>query len=120
MAEPLSIEMLRLSINMAATEQRLTLENIASGNKVGANYQAVDFSQLIESVQHESDSSRIATLSDNWVNVEATLTSKTTKQVVLDEEVALSMKAAGKYQKMIEVLNRKLALAELATNGGKR
>ncbi|MBQ4862959.1 hypothetical protein J8L98_14825 [Pseudoalteromonas sp. MMG013] len=120
MAEPISIEMLRLSINMAATEQRLTLENIASANNAAAGYKVSDFSRLIEAVRHESEQTRIAELSDNWSKVESGFTHKLSKQVALDEEVALSMKAAGKYQKMIEVLNRKLALAELAANGGKR
>ncbi|CAM4163254.1 hypothetical protein [Pseudoalteromonas byunsanensis] len=123
MSDLLSIEALRLSLNIAATEQRLSLENLASHSVSGASAQRADFSSLladIQSLPSDQKAEVMSQLSSQWQDVEASYVNESHKKVSLDEEVALSMKASGKYQKLAEVLNRKLGLMNLAISGGKR
>ncbi|MCF6436986.1 hypothetical protein [Pseudoalteromonas sp. MMG022] len=123
MSDLLSIEALRLSLNMAATEQRLALENLASHSISGAHSQRADFSSLladINSMPSEQKSQAMSQLSDQWQDIETYYVNQGNKKASLDEEVALSMQASGKYQKLVEVLNRKIGLMNMAVSGGKR
>ncbi|CAH9051025.1 hypothetical protein PSECIP111951_00313 [Pseudoalteromonas holothuriae] len=123
MSDLLSIEALRLSMNIAATQQRLALENIASHSISNAGSQRADFSTLLAEVNAlpaEQRAQVISNLSSQWQEVESSYIQQSHKKATLDEEVALSMKASGSYRKLAEVLNRKLGLMNLAISGGKR
>ncbi|MGC0118626.1 MULTISPECIES: hypothetical protein [Pseudoalteromonas] len=123
MSDLLSIEALRLSLNMAATQQRLSLENVANHSTSTQGSQRADFASLLQGLEGISSDQKqqvMSQLSSNWHTVEGHYIHQSDKKASLDEEVALSMKASGQYQKLVEVLNRKIGLMNLAVSGGKR
>ncbi|MCF2860219.1 hypothetical protein L1286_22315 [Pseudoalteromonas sp. SMS1] len=123
MNEVNSIEMLRLAMNMAATEQRLAMQNIASANAQVKSTSEVNFDALLEelnSLPPDVRAELAKQYSDSWHTQEGQFVSEYARTSKLDEEVALSMKAAGKFNKMTEVLNRKMGLMRLAVSGGKQ
>lgn len=123
MADQTSIELLRLAMNVSSSQQRLTIENIASSNSGSLEYRSLDFSTVLSQLQNETSVGRYEmskSLSDNWKLIEPDMIESKFKEVKLDEEVALSLKAAGNYQKMVELMNRKIGLMKLSVSGGKR
>jgi len=123
MADQTSIELLRLALNVSATQQRLALENIAASNTDSLQYKSLDFSTVLMQLQNETSDIRrqiSGDISNNWETIEQDMTELNFKEIKLDEEVALSLKAAGNYQKMVELMNRKMGLMKLSVSGGKR
>jgi len=123
MADQTSIELLRLALNVSATQQRLALENIAASNTDSLQYKSIDFSTVLMQLQNETSDIRrqiSGDISNNWETIEQDMTELNFKEIKLDEEVALSLKAAGNYQKMVELMNRKMGLMKLSVSGGKR
>lgn len=123
MSDFLSIEALRLSMNIAASQQRLSLENIANHSVASQETLRADFSQLLsdlEGMTGRKRESAMAQLSSQWHITEKQYVFQGNSKVELDEEVALSLKSAGKFNKLAETLNRKIGLMNLAVSGGKR
>ena len=122
MADQASIELIRLALNVSASQQRLALENLASASIENAKYKEIDFASVLSQLRSSDSATRLKTaamISNNWQQIEQDVTVTSFKEVKLDEEVALSLKASGNYQKMVELMNRKMGLMKLAVTGGK-
>lgn len=113
-----AIEVTRLALRLAQVEQQNIADRIAHYQSGPQAVELYDFAPLMSQLQQANAQQR-AVIAQQTQDLEQH------KQVViaeasLDELVAQSSMVAGKYNALIEGLNRQLGLMSIVLNGGKR
>ncbi len=118
----LTIEILRLSLNMNEAIHKSHVANIANSHNGVSGKQSVNFDSLLTDLRNMPPSIRLdkaQQLLSGWSQLADNNTKLVNGGVDLDNEVAKATLASGAYKKSIELLNRQLGLMQLAVKGGK-
>ncbi|WP_019677837.1 hypothetical protein [Arsukibacterium perlucidum] len=118
-----TIELLRLSLAVSRAQQQTHMENIAGYTGSAQQVNAVDFGDVMSQLSNLDDMSKnkyISHLMTDWSDTLSRQTTTTLESVSLDNEVAKMTLVASGYQRSAELLNRKLAMMQLAVTGGRR
>ncbi|NQY34878.1 MAG: hypothetical protein HRT37_07930 [Alteromonadaceae bacterium] len=118
-----TLDLLRLSLDMATSEQKVAAANIANANVEGYQKIGINFQDMLNEISSMDDWGQKIVIdgwSSNWQAMEEQAIYKISdEQVKLDEEVASSIKASMKYEALIEGVNRKYGMMRLVVSNGR-
>lgn len=113
-----AIEVTRLALTMARLEQQNLAERIAKFQTGVHSVDQYNFSPLLSRLQQASPEQR-AVIARQLTDVD-NQRHTVVEEAQLDELVARSTMVSGKFNSLVEGLNRQLGLMSLVLNGGKR
>jgi len=113
-----SIEVTRLALTMARLEQQNLAERIAKFQTGVHSVEQYNFAPLLSRLQQASPEQR-ATIARQITDVDSQRHT-VIEEAQLDELVAESSMVAGRFNSLVEGLNRQIGLMTLVINGGKR
>lgn len=108
-----AVDVVKVAMDMARMRAETAARNIAHGGTPGYAGTRLDFSEVVLGIQSHVGSRGAAPL----VPASAARETALPDPVRLDEEVAELASASGRYQMLVEALNRHYALARLAVSG---
>ncbi|KUI97023.1 flagellar basal body protein [Vibrio sp. MEBiC08052] len=122
MIDEITTRLLVLSMDMQQYKQQVTAVNVANVNTAGYTAKTVNFDTVLESLSQSHTRTelmqRIGAYQGERIEDLADVRDNHKHQSVkLDEEVLASSQAAGKYQTMAELLNRRLGLVRMGIKG---
>ncbi|MCG3723693.1 hypothetical protein [Vibrio cincinnatiensis] len=122
MINEVSTRLLVLSMDMEAYKQQVAAVNVANASNKGYTVHKVNFNQVLEQLESSSDRHQLARRielykTDNigqFAEIEPQIGGA---PVMLDEEILASSQAAGKYQALAELLDRRFGLIRMGIKG---
>lgn len=122
MINEISTRLLVLSMDMEAYKQQVAAVNVANASNKGYAAQKVNFNQVLEQLESSPDRHQLAHRIElfDTANVEQFAEVEQHLEghpVMLDEEILASSQAAGKYQALAELLDRRLGLIRMGIKG---
>lgn len=122
MINEVSTRLLVLSMDMEAYKQQVAAVNVANASNKGYTVHKVNFNQVLEQLESSSDRHQLARRielykTDNigqFAEIEPQIGGS---PVMLDEEILASSQAAGKYQALAELLDRRFGLIRMGIKG---
>lgn len=118
----LTMDTLRLAMNLEQTRARVAAHNIAMSNSPTSSVMRLDMAQAQASLRaaHESPSLFHALVDSQHLDGTSFLHTQTSSNpVALDDEVAEISAASGRYQRLADGVSRQFALMQLAIKGGR-
>jgi len=116
MAMDMTVEAVRLGLDMASRRAEIATQNVAHANMPGTHLERGDFSQALGLLDRVADGADVRAEDFSGASVDA-MKETSDQSISLDDEVGEMALASAHYQALSEALNRQFGLMSLALSG---